>query len=70
MAVALEKNQEAGDPKPIYGALTNATEWLFFKMTTDRKWIRSDRLYLSTSLLHIIRILVCLVSNGITSNNE
>jgi hypothetical protein len=63
MAFALETNRVHFAQPHIYGALTNAENWWFFKMTADKKWMCSDLLHFKDNWLQIVRILTSLVSN-------
>jgi len=64
MSVIMEKNHNSKTEKPIYGALTNATFWSFYKMTPDKKWMCSTDFVLARDLDNIFRILVSLIANG------
>jgi hypothetical protein len=62
MSVVFEKNEK--NMKTIYGALTNAEIWMFFKITSDSKVRRSCAYLLERDLESIIRILVTFIANG------
>jgi hypothetical protein len=64
MAVVMEKNQKSHPEKPIYGALTNAENWKFYKMMPDKKWASSRTFLLTTELEQIFQMLVSLIANG------
>lgn len=54
-------NQENGEPyQTIYGAVTNAYEWVFLKLEKDTIWIDTERYFLNevTKILGILQFII------------